>query len=782
MTSTRRVSSAVWFFLAAAVFAADDRTVVVHPGHPRLLVRRDRIDRLRIAAGLAGYRDHELVRSGRCSFGQHRDHFAALEIICRELPPEPGSSFLYAPAVMHLIAGQPGQADRYTRYIAEQISRRTSFGLDSDDAVVALDLCWDAIDAGTREAVAERLLRSIEAPDKDLSPGDHYRFNPRMVGVAAALLLADHFDRNSPQSRAIQDILDTTRRYLQGPMRQFFQHRGAMPLAPEMGIYTEADAVMAVEMWHHATTDTLWPVYADTLGRCCEHYLYAGGADGPSAPPHGFIHDHGIFAPARPGAWPDGLIPATPFVLAARLDEPAAWRFASLAAAARPSAQSVPAWVPLLWPVATKPPQTDWPLGRDFGGGWVAMRGAWRPGATVVLFDAGQPFLHGRQHFDAGAFQVYRKGWLAIDSGPDISFQATEAKGGSQHLGERRGDFEHYARSTIAHNCLVVLDPLSVQRLGRQRWRGRANQRLIAGDIRPIDADLDESRRRTGRLVAFQTTPWFSYATADLAAAWDPTVVSSCSRQVVLLGEHVLVILDRVQTLRDTQRPFWLLQLPREPRLDGAGLAEAQRVRGLRDEAGVWRPRSDSPVLSVTAGDGRLNVRTLLPLEARWHVVGGPRTPMEIPEGPLRGRRYYGSSPDGYAYRLSPTLRPGWDNAWFRLARPTDLGNTIGPSAGWGRLEVDAIDGGTSQAFLHVMLITDRDDDRTVAPTVVEADGFVELELTFAGLDYRLRLATDAEVTGHLRITSPAADAPLHDAPLLHGRPTTRSVTQTTED
>ena len=59
------------------------------------------------------------------------------------------------------------------------------------------------------------------------------------------------------------------------------------------------------------------------------------------------------------------------------------------------------------------------PLGRHFGGGWVAMRSGWDRGDTVVLFDAGQPFWRARQHFDAGQFQIYRKQRLAIDSGDE---------------------------------------------------------------------------------------------------------------------------------------------------------------------------------------------------------------------------------------------------------------------------------------------------------------------------------------------------------------------------
>jgi len=205
----------------------------------------------------------------------------------------------------------------------------------------------------------------------------------------------------------------------------------------------------------------LWPLLADTFGRSMEHYFYAdtefAGLD------HGFIHDDGSDIPARPAQAFRGFNPAVPWAIARHTRDPVAIWYANRGLPRQgkilPDVDRY-GWVRLVYgPLDdAEADRRACPLGRTFGGGWVAMRTGWTPGDTVVLFDAGQPFWRSRQHFDAGQFQVYRKGRLAVPSGDDVTFEAVAAKQGRTLIGGHPGDWDHYLQSTIAHNCVTVAD------------------------------------------------------------------------------------------------------------------------------------------------------------------------------------------------------------------------------------------------------------------------------------------------------------------------------------
>src|SRR4029079_17741966 len=98
--------------------------------------------------------------------------------------------------------------------------------------------------------------------------------------------------------------------------------------------------------------------------------------------------------------------------------------------------------------------------------------------------------------------------------------------------------------------------------------------------------------------------------------------------------------------------------------------------------------------LSVTNGEGRLFVRTLMPENAHRRLVGGPMRAQTIKDGPSAGQTYYGGNPGGYEYRLWPAHFLKAPSAAYELGKPLGLGPQFGVGGAWGRYDVSpAVDG-----------------------------------------------------------------------------------------
>ena len=93
----------------------------------------------------------------------------------------------------------------------------------------------------------------------------------------------------------------------------------------------------------------------------------------------------------------------------------------------------------------------------------IIARTSWDDGlkspAVVAEMKINETYTNGHQHLDAGAFQLYYKGMLAVDSGWYQSSSAGDpyANEGNTVFGTTY--FYNYQRRTIAHNCMLVYDP-----------------------------------------------------------------------------------------------------------------------------------------------------------------------------------------------------------------------------------------------------------------------------------------------------------------------------------
>jgi heparin/heparan-sulfate lyase len=217
------------------------------------------------------------------------------------------------------------------------------------------------------------------------------------------------------------------------------------------------------------------------------------------------------------------------------------------------------------------------PLARYFEGmGQVFMRSGWGANDTVALFTAGGS-CDRHKHFDENTFAIYRKGFLALDTG-------TRPEPGS-HL------FQYYCR-TVAHNGVLI-------RMDNERMPKYWGTPAPGEPVLPVAND-GGMRFPTGAVIrAFHATPDFTYIASDATACYHPGKCRLALRQFVHIQPDIFVIFDHVQTVKPEQQPVWLLHTVAEPRV------EADRFGASEQGGKIW-------------------CRTLLPRDAVLTKVGGP--------------------------------------------------------------------------------------------------------------------------------------------------------------
>lgn len=217
-------------------------------------------------------------------------------------------------------------------------------------------------------------------------------------------------------------------------------------------------------------------------------------------------------------------------------------------------------------------PVTDLPLSRYFGGpfGWMVARTGWGPDAVIAEMKTNVYNFTNHQHLDAGAFQIYYKGALAIDSG---IYSGSSGHYGSPHC-------RNYYWRTIAHNSLLIYDP-DEDFDAKHGYGNDGGQRLPNGRREPRNLQAmqeEENGYRTGAVLAHgfgptATKPLYSVLTSDITAAYSEKVASVVRSSVFLnLGDPkapaALIVYDRVVASNPEFKKIWLLHTIEEPQVD----------------------------------------------------------------------------------------------------------------------------------------------------------------------------------------------------------------------
>jgi hypothetical protein len=224
----------------------------------------------------------------------------------------------------------------------------------------------------------------------------------------------------------------------------------------------------------------------------------------------------------------------------------------------------------LWWDVELKPvPLNTLPLSRYFGSpfGWMIARTGWDENAVIAEMKINEYNFANHQHLDAGAFQIYYRGPLAVESG---LYTGTSGGYGSSH------NFNYYKR-TIAHNSLLVYDP---NEQFREQYCNDGGQRLPNGRSEPGNLnDMLTKGYKTGTVLAQdfgadRQSPDYTYLKGDITEAYS-SKVSDVKRSFVFLNlknkevPAALIIYDKVVSSDPSFKKFWLLHSIDKPVVQG---------------------------------------------------------------------------------------------------------------------------------------------------------------------------------------------------------------------
>jgi hypothetical protein len=267
----------------------------------------------------------------------------------------------------------------------------------------------------------------------------------------------------------------------------------------------------------------------------------------------------------------------------------------------------------LLWrdvALQSKPIDTL-PLSRYFGSpfGWTVARTGWSNDAVIAEMKVNEYNFVNHQHLDAGAFQIYYRGALAIDSG--LYEGGASGNYGSPHC------LNYYWR-TIAHNSLLVYDPN--EDFGKRGYGNDGGQRLpnSRNEAANLDVLLAPAKGyRTGKVLAHgfgpdAHVPDYTLLQGDLTEAYGKKV-RQVTRSFVFLNLHnsqvpaLLLVFDRVISAQPQFRKFWLLHTLEEPRLDRTSATVDRTEFGAngRLHLDVLLPTANNTALTTVGGPGQ---------------------------------------------------------------------------------------------------------------------------------------------------------------------------------
>ncbi len=288
----------------------------------------------------------------------------------------------------------------------------------------------------------------------------------------------------------------------------------------------------------------------------------------------------------------------------------------------RPSVENHMLILELLWRDFTlkgKSPE-GLPLSRYSGTpfGWMIARTGWDADCAVAEMKIGEHYFGNHQHLDAGSFQIYYRGPLAIDSG---SYQGSSGGYNSPHN-------KNYFKRTIAHNSLLVYDP--AEQFACWNYGGADKTEFARNDGgQRMPGDRWESCRSFADLLSDDYTigevlahgfgpdaqkPEWTLLQGDITRAYSAKV-GKARRSFVFLNLRdddgdvpaAMVIYDRVKSSDPSFRKYWLLHSIEEPRL-GESVFTIERTKNGdsgRLHCSVLLPQADNLSLEKVGGPGK---------------------------------------------------------------------------------------------------------------------------------------------------------------------------------
>ena len=338
------------------------------------------------------------------------------------------------------------------------------------------------------------------------------------------------------------------------------------------------------------------------------------------------------------------------------------------------------------------------PRQRYFPGvGHLVMRDGWNLDSTWIEFDCG-PYFGKHQHLDQNQITIYRRGYLAIDSGAD--YTDTE----SPH-------YLNYYRRTVAHNSVLVYDPaekffwsdnlLPAANDGGQRMDSARYWNTIRNRE---DWNRTRDLWEVGSMRVVDHVPGqYHYALGDASNGYSRAKLRRFTREVLYAPDHgVLFVFDRVVSKDPSYRKAWLLHGVNQPSVDGDGGKGAPGVQDFRS----------AKTFRFTEGSGELLAHSLLPKDRVITRRGGSGHEFYAPGDDHGGDWGTGENwplepPGGAPLPEDPKLRHMWKLFWgedFKKILSSNRKNVV--PGGW-RVEVSPAAPAEEDFFLHVVEIGD---------------------------------------------------------------------------
>lgn len=211
------------------------------------------------------------------------------------------------------------------------------------------------------------------------------------------------------------------------------------------------------------------------------------------------------------------------------------------------------------------------PTSRYFGSpfGWMVARTGWDENSVLAQMKINEYNFVNHQHLDAGAFQIYYRGALAIDSGV---YGGSSGKYGSPHC-------RNYYWRTIAHNTLLIHDP-DEEFAPDKGYGNDGGQRLPNRRSEPQNLDmlLDPANGyRTGSVLARgmgpdSANPDFTWLKGDITDAYS-NKTRAVQRSFVFINLRndetpaALIVFDRIVASDAEFKKSWLIHSLEEPQV-----------------------------------------------------------------------------------------------------------------------------------------------------------------------------------------------------------------------
>lgn len=233
----------------------------------------------------------------------------------------------------------------------------------------------------------------------------------------------------------------------------------------------------------------------------------------------------------------------------------------------------------------------DLPLTRysGFPYGWMIARTGWGTESVIAEMKINEYNFVNHQHNDAGAFQIYYKGPLAIDAG---IYEGSSGGYNSPHN-------KNFFKRTIAHNSLLIYNP--AETFPASGYGGEDKSEFVANDggqrLPGINwgppANLNDmltGNFKTGEVLAssFGTdslAPDYSYLKGDITLAYS-LKVKEVKRSFMFLNlkeaqiPAALIVFDKVVASKPEFKKYWLLHSIEEPSISGNTITIRRTLNG----------------------------------------------------------------------------------------------------------------------------------------------------------------------------------------------------------